>query len=428
MNNNTENDADLYGDEDVGANEVGNGPKNPSPNTKLENISALTQNTSTKKVIVITIGAVFLIAGLILIMMRSSNKPQSLPKDIQGVSVGNTPTLQPAKNDALANSDQYRQMVDNVNSERSEKALRDGLSVQPMAAATEQSLRDVPGIREGQGVGPTPGMIPPPQIQAPVNNQVQGPAQQSPEQQAQTARAQEAILSLMAERPRGTQTFQLASTALAAGLGAGEKGGTSELNKPASSDPAAAEAKRMTLIAAGTMESVRMDTSINTDLPGSFSGTILTGKYAGSKVVGSASRKAYLAAIEFKSISIPNSGITLKINAIGIDAATNEAGTATDVDKKLITKYGLKPLAAGLAAIGEAIQGSGTTVVVNGGSTVQQTEEITGKKATKIAVGAAAKQLTTDADGMDTVPTVRVEKGTIIGILFTEDVIYKTDQ
>ena len=179
-----------------------------------------------------------------------------------------------------------------------------------------------------------------------------------------------------------------------------------------------------TIIAAGTIGAVKTLTGINTDIGGDFVSELLTGPYAGASIVGSYRRVGTLASLTFKSITIKGMGLTLPIVATGLDATTLDAATATDVDRKLLVKYGVKPLAAGLAALGTAFSLTGTTVNINGSAVTNTQTELSRDAAGGVVLGAAAKQLTNDVDALDTTPTVRVAPHTVLGIMFVSDVIY----
>jgi hypothetical protein len=429
----TENE-DLYDDEQA-PQQVGNGPINKAPPTKMQNIAALAGGPKTGKVLMVTGGAVVFAVALIFVMFTTRNQAKPLPASVQGASVGSPPGLAEVPSAALAKSPQYNSMVDEIDNKRIAAARDAGQSVQPMAETVNRDLRPSmtpEQLAQGQGrpqgpaapVPPSPTLAPPPPLpvayQPPATNYQSGNAQ-DPAAQAQMAQAQQAMAALIATRPRGAQTFMLTDPAAA------------RVTQPAAAVAKADQAGNKTpaartLIQAGSIESVRLDSAINTDLSGDFVGTLVTGSYAGSKVVGTARRTGTLAGLQFRSLSLAGQGVTIPITATGIDATSLEAGTASDVDRKLLTKYMIKPLAAGVAAIGEAVKSGGTTVIINGSSTVQTAADITAQKAERIALGAAAGQVVADAEALNTTPTVRVYPGAIVGIMFTADVVYTPHQ
>lgn len=459
------NDDALYGESEEadGAREpaaqrVGNGPAVPPKPTKGENLVALVKSPKHGRVIMVTAGALAVVAGLVVVGLTSRPAPAApLPADIKGASVGGTPELVDGQKTALAGSQQYQQMVDQVQQDQTERARAAGLSAQPMSAIMERDLKtfttpeqavaqaqaQAQSLGQGQqqqaqGAQGQPGAQGLPGAQQPQPNyqppQPQPQGQQDPIEQARLQHAQEAVSGL-AKSPRGgLQTFTLAA---AGGLpGQGQGIGSSAVQQPGTGAapaqqpagqpglPAGTTPQQIILIGAGQRESARMDTAINTDLSGDFVATLVTGRYAGATLTGTGQRRGSCAELQFRSMTLPGQGITVPLNASAFDAKTLEPCIATDVDNKLGTKYILKPLAAGVAAVGEAVRQSGTTVVINGASTVTEAPQMTGQRAGQIAAGAAAAQVNTDANGLDTTPTVRVAPTTIVGIKFMADVIY----
>lgn len=427
---------DLYGDAPE-AQRVGDGPATRPAPTKLENITGALSAPKTRKVVIATGAAVVLAGGLTAVMLFNAKGPQSaqLPVEVQGAQVGSAPRLSTNPNNALATSPQYNAMVDQVDRGRIDAARDSGRSVQPLAEATFRDLRPVDPL------GPTElqsAAVPPlspaqlaPQPVAYSQPQYQNAGTNDPAVQAMHQAARQSMAALLAARPRGTETFVVSAapnasaihSAAARSQPSAAAGTTAERQQGA-----AAASPTYTLISAGTVLSARLDTSVNTDLPGDFIATLVTGPYAGAKLVGTSQRHAELATLVFRSLTLPDRGVTIPITASGIDAYSLEAGTATDVDRKLIAKYALKPLAAGVAAIGEAVKNAGTTVIVAGTTTVEQSEPMTNKRAGQIVAGAAAQQVASDANALNTTPTVRVAAGSIVGVQFTADVLYRPNQ
>jgi hypothetical protein len=458
------NDDALYGEggeaeREPVAQRVGNGPNTQPKPTKTGNLVALVKGHWHGRVIMVTAGSVLLVGALVVVGLTTRPAPAaSLPPDIKGASVGAAPDLNDGQRTALAGSAQYRQMVDQVQHDQIERAKATGQSVQPMAVTLERDMKTFTTPEQAvaqaqvqaQSLGQ--GLQQGTQEQANIQQQSQyqqaqyqqqqpqqyQQSQQDPAEQARIQKAQQAVAELTKSPRGGTQTFTLMTAGNVGGQGQGTTSGPSQQagagvlpaqqGQPPAGQPSTASngtsPQQVTLISAGHRESVRMDTAINTDLSGEFTATLITGRYAGATLTGSAQRRGTCAELQFRSMSLPGQGITVPLTASGFDAQTLEPCIATDVERKLGTKYVLKPLAAGIAAVGDAVRQSGTTVVINGTSTVTQSPSITGQRAGQIAAGAAATQVNSDANSLDTTPTVRVAPTTIVGIKFMADVIY----
>jgi hypothetical protein len=449
MNDNE--DDDLYGGDEP-AQRVGNGPEAKAPAGKLENVAALGKNPKTSRVIIATVGAVVLVGSIAVIGIVSKNKRAEAPPpaELSGAAVGSTPALGEDRSAALADSAQYKDIVAAASKERSKTALENGESAQPLAATIESTLKAAPTPAEAAASAAKAEEVRLQQQaleqakaqalaaqQMQAQQQQQGYQQQNPQgdqvYQQQLTNAQAAMAQLMAPRARGSQVYGLVDAQTTGGGlqqvslqggGAGQAGTAGGASSGSSTATAAAAAGHVTLIGAGIIESARMDMGANTDVGGDFVATLLTGKWAGAKLIGSVQRRGELAAMTVRTMSLPAQGVSVPATAVILDPETAEGGTATDVDRKLFIKYGVKPLAAGFAAVADYLKNSGTTVVVNGETVTTSQPELTNKKAGQIVAGSAAQQVSADANALDTTPTVRVRRGAIVGVFFTQDVLY----
>lgn len=407
---------DLYSDE--GAQRVDTPPEIPKGQPgKLENIMALGKNPASKRGLMLTIGGVaFAVVAIAIAVNRMANPPQpQLPPEIQGVNVGGAPgSFRDNSVADVGKTEQFETMVQGVEQQRQLEAQQQQASVQPLAIGVERALKPVPVAEQMPAQAP---------YAPPVYQTTQAPVQQDPAYTAMLQNARSAIDSLAQERKLGTDVFDAPiRQAQAGGNGAGSASGQGAQNGSPQQSPGAPAA--VTMIAAGKVESVRIDTAVNSDLGGEFVATLLTGPYAGARLIGTAERAGTMVKPKFTVLSLPSTGVSVPIQALGLDAQTLESGTATDVDRKLFIKYGVQPLAAALSALGQAVAQSGSTTVINGDTTITTNPELDPRRINGIAIGAAAQALSKDANALDTTPTVRVAPGTIIGVVFTRDVVY----
>lgn len=396
---------------------------------------------ATKGQVKVLAATAVVVVGVLFVAISALKRPapnqQSLPGEMQGVQVGAAPQLNDTGDAQVANSPIYSTMVTEVEAQKAKEAIESGASHQPRAdllestlvasktpAQIEEEARQAAALAEQKRIAEeararAASMTAQPQHQE--GPQISTQAQE--ERQRRMQMADSIIAQLMVNSDRGMQEFKSRDTQAATGQQA--TAGAASAGGQVGGATQAEATKSLTLISAGTVESVEMQTAVNTDLQGSFVAKLLTGPYAGALLVGSSERVEDLAVLSFKSLSLPGKGITVAINAMALDPTTMEPGTATDVDRKLLVKYGFKPFVAGVAAIGQAVMQAGTTVVTSSGSTVTQTPPVDGKMAAKIAAGAAAQQLSQDSGALNTTPTVRVRPRSVLGIVFTSDVLYR---
>lgn len=457
-----EGEDDLYGDDEAAApvQKVGDGAVNKPPAGKMENVAALGRNPKTSRVIIATVGAVVLVGSIAVIgIVSKRNKPEAAaPAELSGAAVGAPPVLNDDKGSPLGGSDQYKDIVAAASKERSQDALANGTSAQPLAATVESTLKSAPtpaeaaasaaaaekarlDLQEAERAKAMALAAQQAQATYPQNGagyqQVQYQQPQNPQgdqvYQQHLTNAQAAFAQLMAPRARGAQVYGLVDVQSGAGgtQATGPQSGGTQVAAAANSGAAgsqgaatASSGGQVTLIGAGVIESARLEMGVNTDVGGDFVATLLTGRWAGAKLIGSVQRRGELAALTVRTMSLPAQGVSVAATAVILDPETNEGGTATDVDRKLFIKYGVKPVAAGFAAVADYLKNSGTTVVVSGETVTTSQPELTNKKAGQIIGGAAAAQVSSDANALDTTPTVRVRRGAIVGVFFTQDVLY----
>lgn len=203
------------------------------------------------------------------------------------------------------------------------------------------------------------------------------------------------------------------------GAGSGVNGGGKNGKGSADSQPA--------LIKAGTIMFAVLDTAVNSDEPGPILATIVSGKYKGTKLIGSFQlpSNADKMIITFNTMSIPTVGKTISINAVGIDPSTARTALASSVDKHILLRYGSLFGSAFLEGFGNAFQSSGTTITLDGSNGATTIDNGVGRTAGENAIIALAKVGqqwgNVLAPVFNTPPTVQVYAGTSIGILFTQD-------
>lgn len=432
-------DETLYDtNEDSPAQRVGDGPTTPSAPTKMSNISAVVKGAKTGKVMLLTGGAVVLVVALLAVALLSSKKQVRLPEVVSGVDVGAVPALHEQPNKDLVESAQYKAMVDQVNAGRAADAAKNGTSVQPLADGTARTLVDfkTPSQLEREqkiaddleaskaSAKALEAQLTRPVV-APQGQPQQGQQQVDPVYANMMNAAAGAMGELLTPRAHGMQSFDVSSppkVVLASAATTGVQAGSVSGGALASGAVAAPRGK--TLIAAGTVAAARMDTAVNTDIGGDFVATLVTGPYAGAKLIGASTRAGEVASMTFKIMSLPTDGVSMPVSAVALDSESLEAGTATDVDRKLLVKYAVKPIVAGIAAVGQALLTAGTSVAVNGTEVVSSKPAITSSQARNIVIGSGAQQINSDASAFNTTPTVRVAPGTVIGVMFTADVVY----
>lgn len=420
----------LYDAEDVGPENADN--VKPS---KAKNIAGLFSNKKTRNIIIASILIFGGVGVLAVLTFGSGPKEQIIPEAYKGVNAGNAPTSLTADKSAL-DSPRFDDLAKTMDEKKLAEARLNNDSVQPSAvgayafsgAPTSNSNSGAPTL--GLSSGERQQQVQPSQ---PEYTQAMSPAD---------VEAQKLILANvtaaitrnigMWDAPRGPKLLNGAdvrSQSSASNTGTGSSGANIASSGAVVPGSSVANQLSTTLIRAGTLGPVRIDIPLNTDEPGSPAvATLLSGPFAGAKLIGTfAKNQDDTLTGKFTSMSIPNSGITVAIraNTINPDDKTHQ-GIATDVDQHLIVKYGLKPLAAALSAVGQAYAKQSTTTVnlLGGVGSTTSTPPITPKSAQYIAAGSAAEQFAQDVANKKVESTVSVSSQTVVGVVFIDDVIY----
>lgn len=194
----------------------------------------------------------------------------------------------------------------------------------------------------------------------------------------------------------------------------------------------AAAAAKAVLFKAGTVLFAVMDTTVSSDEPGPILATVVEGKYCGAKLLGTftaAPQPGGLPAekviLNFTSMNIPEAPASIPIQAVAIDPDTARTALATEVDHHYLLRYGTIFASAFLVGYAKVLtsQGSVQTTSANGLATTTTAAQLSGRQQVMAAFGEVGKKLGESWKLYANIPpTVIVDSGTGVGILFLSDV------
>jgi intracellular multiplication protein IcmE len=195
---------------------------------------------------------------------------------------------------------------------------------------------------------------------------------------------------------------------------AGQQGGAGAAGQAAEQPP---------IVKAGTIMFAVLDTALNSDEPSPILATIVEGPYKGAKLVGNFQRVNKKVLVSFNLINIPSYASSIPINAVAIDPNTARTALADDVNSHYLLRYGTLFGSAFIDGLARATEESGSTTVVSFGQFSNSTPILdTGEKLT-IAGGEVGKRFAQAMGSIfHTPPTVKVNAGGGIGILFMTDI------
>jgi intracellular multiplication protein IcmE len=176
------------------------------------------------------------------------------------------------------------------------------------------------------------------------------------------------------------------------------------------------------IIKAGTVFCGTIDTSINSDEKSPVLATIVTGELKGSRLVGEFTVENEVVVVKFNKISVPSVPNSLPLEAYAIDPDTARTALAHEVDNHYLLRYGSLFASSFLSGLGSAISSSGSQTSSGAGGILTTHDPLNTSQQIFVALGNVGTQFAAQMGSVFTrPPTVTVESGAGIGILFTSD-------
>lgn len=184
------------------------------------------------------------------------------------------------------------------------------------------------------------------------------------------------------------------------------------------------------VIKAGTVMFAVLDTGINSDEQSPILATIVQGPLKGGKLLGQFTRADKKVVLNFTTMGLPTLRNSISVNVVAIDPDTARTAVASDVDNHYMFRYGTLFASSFVSGLGQAISQSGSTVVQQpfGNATIQNPTTSALQQGI-IGIGNVGTQFgSIAAQGFQRPPTVKVNAGSGIGILFMADLTVPSPQ
>lgn len=198
---------------------------------------------------------------------------------------------------------------------------------------------------------------------------------------------------------------------------AAENGNNNGGNQQASNAPMDQQIESPAIVSAGTVLYGELLTEANSDIPAPILVQILSGPLKGARAIGSFQSTEDYIILGFQTVIMDDK--EYKGEIVALDPATTSAGLVTDVDRHYFTRYILPAAASFISGVGKAVSDTNSTTTITGNSIVITKDKIKWKDQVKQGLGESAS---TVADALkkesDRPPTVKVEVGTPIGLMF----------
>jgi len=185
------------------------------------------------------------------------------------------------------------------------------------------------------------------------------------------------------------------------------------------------QSNNQVIVSSGDIAYAQLLTAINSDIKGPALAQILSGPFAGGRVIGKVDVKSEYIIIKFNRII--KDTVSYSISGIALDENTTLAGQATDVDHHYFARVILPAAARFVEGYGSAVAETGNTVtqIAGGGQAIAQPKP-DAKESIYKGVEEASKVVSEMLeDGADRPITVHIAKGTTMGIFFIDSVTTK---
>ena len=179
------------------------------------------------------------------------------------------------------------------------------------------------------------------------------------------------------------------------------------------------------MIKAGTILFAVLDTKVNSDRPGPVMATIVAGKYKGAKLLGSlqVTPDYERVILSFNMMSMRQWPETVPIKSVAINPDTAQTAIASDVDHHYLLRYSALFASAFLQGYAQAVQNSGSTQVNSFGTVSQTFNKTDTLDKVMIGLGQVGQNAgQAAADTFNRKPTITVDSGVGLGVLFTGNV------
>lgn len=189
------------------------------------------------------------------------------------------------------------------------------------------------------------------------------------------------------------------------------------------SDPATGKYKDNLIVPAGSIIYAQLLNDLNSDFPGPALAQVLSGPLAGGRALGSFRVQAE----EYLTLSfsrIVKDGVVYSVNGVAIDQETTFSALQSDVDHHYWTRVIIPAAAKFLEGYAAAVAETGTeTTTTAGGGVATAEPEPSAKEELYAGINAATADVTEILkEGANKPVTVKVFRGTTMGILFMDSI------
>jgi polyhydroxyalkanoate synthesis regulator phasin len=178
-------------------------------------------------------------------------------------------------------------------------------------------------------------------------------------------------------------------------------------------------------VKAGTIMFAVLDTAVNSDRQGVVMATVVSGKLKGAKMFGGIQQTSdgERVVLKFNQLTKDDWPKTIGINAVAINPDTAQQAIASSVNNHYVLRYSSLFAANFLSGYSDAISQSGSTIYDNSLVRQEYKTDLSARERFMMGLGQVGKSLSDSANKLfNRKPTVKVDAGVGLGILFSSDV------
>lgn len=221
----------------------------------------------------------------------------------------------------------------------------------------------------------------------------------------------------------GSPTQQYVAGSSAAAGAAGAAGAVAAGGSHGSGNASAIPNSGAPLVKAGTIMFAVLVTAVNTDEPGPVMAKIVDGPFKGGVLLGGLTPQNQKVMLSFNLLNMPSMPKSIPVNAVAIDENTARTGMSSYTNNHYVLRYGTLFASAFLQGYGQAVTNAGSTIQTSVVGNTQTMPNLSPKGEIVSALGnVGTKWGAVAANTFSTPPTVYVNSGTGMGILFMQDV------
>lgn len=411
-------------------------------NESVKNIKQVLGNPTSRVMIILTVSVVGV--SLVVANMLGGSKQQR-PADLAAqVSVGGAPSVSSVP--GTSDSARHNELVQEANRRKAKEAMESGGSAVPRLTANPDPNQKDPfdliskrpeEAASGNGVIP----VAPVAQQAPAQQQAAEPVQRqapAPKAQAraldqrQVEQAMAGLLASWTPSGQGMETDHTGKGAQKSGQGEAGAYAPSAAQSAAAPKASSTQSQSGASVKAGHIMHAVIVTAVNSDEPGPVMAEIVSGPFAGSRLLGSFElpENGQNVVLKFDVLSMPSMNKSVPIKSFAVEPNTGRTALSSDVDNHYAQRYGVLMAASLMKGYAQAISQSGSTQTTSigfggvGSTTTFPT--LDAKKTNRVALGEVGSELGSAMKGnFNRPPTVTLNSGTPVGILFMKDVSFE---